>query len=79
MKRLSIYSGGLLLAAALVMPLAGSAIAGQDDHDKDRKRIYDKEHKDYHQWDENEGRAWNRWLTENHREAHEFAKANRRE
>ena len=42
-------------------------------------RIYDREHKDYHKWDDRENQAWARFLAENHRKDHEFAKANRKE
>ena len=62
----------MLVAAALGMPIASKAMSGpQEDHDRDHKdRVYDREHKDYHNWDENENRAWMRFNTENHREAH---------
>jgi hypothetical protein len=63
----------LSLAASLGTPalLVGAAVP-QD-------RVYDRQHKDYHQWDEHENQAWHRFLVENHREEHEFAKANRKE
>jgi hypothetical protein len=69
----------MLVVAALGMPIASKAMSGpQEDHDR-KNRVYDRDHKDYHNWDENENRAWIRFNTENHREAHEFAKANRKE
>ena len=75
------YFSPMLVVGALAMPIASKAMSGpQEDHDRDHKnRVYDREHKDYHNWDENENRAWIRFNTENHRETHEFAKANRRE
>jgi len=42
-------------------------------------RVYDKNHKDYHNWDDNENRAWGAYLTENHRSPHEYARANKKE
>jgi len=42
-------------------------------------RVYDRDHKDYHNWDDHENRAWGIFLTNNHRKNHEYAKANRRE
>jgi len=66
----------LALAATFAMPvalLATPAPAPQD------ARYYDRDHKDYHQWDDHERAAWGRFLAENHRKDHEFAKANRRE
>ena len=80
MRRLHYYAGALFVVGALAMPMAGRAMPGpQEDHDREHKRIYDREHKDYHNWDENENRAWLRFNSENHREAHEFARANRRQ
>jgi hypothetical protein len=75
------YFSPMLVVGALAMPIASKAMSGpQEDHDRDHKnRVYDREHKDYHNWNENENHAWIRFNTENHREAHEFAKANRRE
>lgn len=78
MKAIRQYAGSLFVMAALAIPMAAVATPGpQDDHD--RKRVYDRDHKDYHNWDDREDRAWGRFLEENHRERHEFAKANRRE
>ena len=42
-------------------------------------RVYDKGHKDYHNWDDNENRAWGQYLSENHRSSHEFQKADKKE
>ena len=72
------YLGSLFLVAALAAPVTIlAARATQEDHD--RKRVYDKDHKDYHNWDDKENRAWGQFLTENHRESHEYAKSNKKE
>jgi hypothetical protein len=42
-------------------------------------RVYDKDHNDYHNWDDNENRAWGVFLTQNHRKSHEFSTANKKE
>lgn len=85
MQRRYRYLASFLLAAALASPLA---IAQQDDQhrqDQDNRstdnhnRVYDKGHKDYHNWDDNENRAWGQFLTENHKNSHEFSKANKKE
>jgi hypothetical protein len=73
------YLASLLLTAALAAPLSViAAPAPQDDHDR-QNRVYDKKHKDYHNWDANENRSWNQYLSENHRESHEYTRANKRE
>jgi len=47
--------------------------APQDDHERReqeererRERIYDPDHRDYHNWDEGEDRAYRHWLEERH-------------
>jgi hypothetical protein len=73
------YLASLFLTAALAAPLSMiAAPAPQDEHDR-QNRVYDKQHRDYHNWDDNENRAWGRFLVENHRDSHEFSRANRRE
>ncbi len=75
------FLGTFLLTAVLAAPTAISATAklqdagGQsDDHqrDKDRNRIYDRDHKDYHNWDDNEDRSYRLYLGERHREYRPF-------
>ena len=77
----------LFLTAALAIPSAMTATpkhqdnGRQEEHrrDDDHNRVYDRDHKDYHNWDDNENRAWGQFLTENHRESHEYAKSNKKE
>src|ERR1700723_3572156 len=61
------YFGSVLLASALATPLAG-ALQDHDDHDRDRDehRVYDRDHKDCHNWDANEDRVYRHWLEEKH-------------
>jgi hypothetical protein len=65
--------------------ISGFAISGRSASSRsgrplhERKRVYNKEHKDYHNWDDNENRAWGQFLTENHRQSHEYAKSNKKE
>jgi len=63
----------LFLTAALAAPVAMMATASpQDDKNHDEKqgenskRYYDKGHKDYHTWDSNEDRAYQRYQTDHH-------------
>jgi hypothetical protein len=72
------YITSLFLAAALMAPVAIMAAPVPQDASV-QVRVYDRDHKDYHNWDDHENRAWGIFLTNNHRNHHEFAKANRRE
>jgi hypothetical protein len=70
------YVVSLFLTAALAAPLsliaAPQAVGVQ-------VRVYDRSHKDYHNWDDRENRAWDQFLVENHKNAHEYKKAHRKE
>ncbi len=86
------YLTSFFLAAALASPVA---IAQQDDQHRgddqrqqqdrsdrnteNQNRVYDRGHKDYHNWDDNENRAWGQYQTEHHRNPQEFSKANNKE
>jgi len=39
------------------------------DHDK---KLYDKEHREYHEWNVGEDTTYRHWLSENHREYKDF-------
>ncbi len=63
----------LLLTAALAAPVAVMAVAGPEDdrnqenrQGENNKRYCDDGHKDYHTWDSNEDRAYQRYQTEHH-------------
>ena len=67
------YLSSLLLTAALAAPVAMMAAASpRDDRNhenrpnENNKRYYDKGHKDYHTWDGNEDRSYQRYQTEHH-------------
>jgi type III secretory pathway component EscR len=69
------YLSSLLLGAALCAPVVMYA---QDEHHD--KRYYDRERKDYHEWNEREERAYRHWLQEERRrEYHPWEKARREE
>jgi hypothetical protein len=53
------YLHTFLLGAALMAPLGLRA----DDHPK---RYYDRDHKDYHEWNEREQQAYQRYRDEKH-------------
>jgi hypothetical protein len=83
------FLGSIILMAALAVPAA--AIAQDRDHDQDRdhhadkdkdrdrdaqRRVYDRDHRDYHAWDANEARAYNQWAASRHWENRQFEKLN---
>jgi hypothetical protein len=72
------YIASLFLTAALVAPVSILAAPAPQEASV-QVRVYDKNHKDYHNWDDNENRAWGQYQTEHHKNSHEFSKANKRE
>jgi hypothetical protein len=76
MNRTHRYIATLLLTAAFAVPVAMFAAPAPQ---AVSVRVYDKNHKDYHNWDDNENRAWGQFLVENHRNTHEYAKSNKKE
>jgi uncharacterized protein YecT (DUF1311 family) len=69
------FLSSLFLTAALAAPVALMAAASPQDKDdrnqenrqgENNKRYYDKSHKDYHTWDGNEDRQYQRYRTERH-------------
>jgi hypothetical protein len=72
------YIASLFLTAALVGPVTILAAPAPQEASV-QIRVYDRNHKDYHNWDDNENRAWGQYQTEHHKNSHEFSKANKRE
>jgi hypothetical protein len=72
------YISSLFLAAALAAPVAIMAAPGPQEASV-QVRVYDRDHKDYHNWDDRENHAWGLYLTDNHKKSHEFTKANKKE
>ncbi len=64
----------LLLGASLLAPLA--LRADDDDHRHD-KRYYDRDHKDYHEWNDREDRAYRKFLEERHEHYRDWNRINR--
>lgn len=76
-RRTHRYFISLFLAAALVAP--ASIMAAPTPQASVQVRIYDRDHRDYHNWNAHENRLWAHFLVVNHRRHHEFSKASRRE
>jgi hypothetical protein len=80
MHRGNKYVGALFLSAGLMAPLAAkAALAPQDDRDHERheqeereRRVYDRDHHDYHTWDQREDGMYRHWLEERHEAYVEF-------
>jgi hypothetical protein len=66
MKTLINYAAVLLLAVGTTAPL----VMADDNH-----RYYDKDHKDYHQWNSDEQRNYTLFLNEHHVTVHVWKKA----
>jgi hypothetical protein len=78
MHRAKGYLASLLLTAALAAPVSILA-APRPQEASVQVRVYDKDHKDYHNWDDHENHAWGLYLTENHKKDHDFKKSNKKE
>ena len=83
MQRLYRYFAALLLGATLIAPVGIQAANPQEEHrereqQQRAKRYYDREHKDYHNWDANEDSAYRRWMTEErHEQYRDFGRLKR--
>jgi len=63
----------LFLSTVLLVPM------GKADEEHHPNRYYDRDRRDWHEWNENEDRAYRQFLEARHKEFHEFAKASRKE
>jgi hypothetical protein len=78
MHRTHRYVASLFLTAALAAPVSMMAAPVPQEAGV-QVRVYDRDHKDYHNWDDHERHAWGIFLTDNHRHDHEYAHSNRKE
>ena len=78
MHRTHRYIASLFLTAALAAPVSVMAAAAPQEVGV-QVRVYDKNHKDYHNWDEHENHAWGVYLADNHRHTHEYSHASHKE
>jgi type III secretory pathway component EscR len=78
MKRMHRYVGPLVLAAAMVAPALLATKANAQEATV-QVRVYDRNHKDYHNWDDREDRAYRNYLSEQHRDYREYNRQNRKE
>jgi hypothetical protein len=78
MNRAYRLASSLFLAAAIAAPVSMLAAPASQDASV-QVRVYDRDHKDYHNWDDNENKRWGLYLQENHLKEHDFKKATRKE
>jgi hypothetical protein len=78
MRNTNRFISSLFLAAALAAPVAMMAAPGPQAVGV-QVRVYDRDHKDYHNWDDHEQSAWGVYLNENHKKPHEYKAANKKE
>ena len=72
--------GAMLLGTALLAPVG--LRADDDDHQRDRERdhrYYDRDARDYHEWNEREERAYRHYLEERRREYLDWARASEKQ
>jgi hypothetical protein len=80
MKAVYRYVGFVFLAGALAAPAAMVTSATPQDeehHNKDKRRVYDQEHKDYHNWDTNEDHVYRQYLGDQKMDYRDYDKLNR--
>jgi hypothetical protein len=73
------YLIAFLLGAALIGPVGVRAGDNRERDEHREKRYYDRERKDWHEWNEKEQRAYRHWLEERREDQHDWARAKRRE
>jgi len=72
------YISSLILAAAIAAPVVIMAAPAPKD-DSVSVRVYDRNHRDYHNWDDHENASWGIYLSNNHKKHHEFSRASKKE
>ena len=78
MHHIDRYIHSLLLAAAIAAPTAIMA-EPKPQESRVQVRVYDRDHRDYHNWDDHEDRAYRGYLTERHRSYREYDQQHERE
>jgi hypothetical protein len=77
------FVGSAILTLALAAPAATvAAPRAQDEKPHDaaaQKRVYDSEHKDYHNWDGNEEQQWKQYQSTEHLKYHDYSKASKKD
>jgi hypothetical protein len=70
--------GGMLATPIAVLASRSPQAQGRREV-SERERIYDRDRKDYHYWDESEDRAYHRYWQGRHRACRDYSRLNARE
>lgn len=70
------YINTIILAAAVAAP---AVIMAAPRPQELQLRVYDRDHRDYHNWDDREDHAYRGYLVERHRDYREYNRQNGRE
>lgn len=70
-RTLNRYISLFILAGAIVAPTAMIAAPGPQEANV-QIRVYDRYHRDYHNWDDREDRSYRHYLAEQHRSYREY-------
>ena len=69
----------LLSSCSLLIPVQLLAQHGYIPDQQHERRYYDRDHRDYHEWNEREERAWHRYWDERHRREIAWERAKERQ
>ena len=70
-RHMNWYISSLFLAATIAAPTAITAHSRSQEGGV-QVRVYDRDHRDYHDWDDHEDRAYRRYLAAQHRTYREY-------
>lgn len=70
---------GMLSSYAFLSPTQVIAQYSYAPHQEHDRRYYDRDHRDYHEWNEREARAWHRYWNERRRREIAWERANERQ
>lgn len=77
------FVGSAVLTVALAAPATIVAaprpqeVKARIDVQTSQNRVYDPDHKDYHNWDGNEQKQWKQYQSTEHLKYHDYSKANK--
>jgi hypothetical protein len=74
---MSRYLSAFILGTVLCVPAARMK-ADDEHHEREKiKRYYDRDRRDYHEWNEREAKAYRHWLEERRERYHDFNRSRR--